>query len=127
MIRNDDLLFVMYKCYNVFAEEETNMGYSLYNNKKKRQRMIIFFVIGVLIVISIIGIVFFVKKQEVQKNIEEELSDIDTTIVGDASIDPENIDVFNENGVDVNADSLVGIDGRSNGIDVSKWQGKIDW
>lgn len=103
------------------------MGYSLFNDRKTRQRMIIFSVIGVLIVISIIGIVFFIKQQEAQKKIEEELSDIDTTIVGDASIDPENIDDFNENGVDVNADTLVGIDGRSNGIDVSKWQGKIDW
>lgn len=46
---------------------------------------------------------------------------------GDPGEDPENIDLPEENGADVKAQELSSESGRSNGIDVSKWQGKIDW
>lgn len=103
------------------------MGYSLYNDRKKRQRMIMLFIIGFLIVILVVGAIFFIKGKQSNKKTEENIKEIDTSTVGDASIDPENIDDFNDNGANVNAQTLVGVKGRSNGIDVSKWQGKINW
>ena len=45
---------------------------------------------------------------------------------GEGEIDPENAEK-EEDGTDVNADELESESGRSNGIDVSKWQGYIDW
>lgn len=41
--------------------------------------------------------------------------------------DPENRDNNSENGTTVGAEELVVKTGKANGIDVSKWQGKIDW
>ncbi len=41
--------------------------------------------------------------------------------------DPETIDQGKENGTDVKAEEVPTKENRSNGIDVSKWQGKIDW
>ncbi len=64
------------------------------------------------------------------QNENEEIDDneeINTTLLGDASVDPENTDYLGEDGISVSATNLTSISGRSNGIDVSKWQGKIDW
>lgn len=41
--------------------------------------------------------------------------------------DPENLDLITEEGAKVNAEEFVKKAGKANGIDVSKWQGKIDW
>lgn len=41
--------------------------------------------------------------------------------------DPENLDLTTEEGAKVNAEEFVKKTGKANGIDVSKWQGKIDW
>lgn len=41
--------------------------------------------------------------------------------------DPENTDYRTESGAEANAEDLVPKQGLANGIDVSKWQGKIDW
>ena len=41
--------------------------------------------------------------------------------------DPENNDYKTESGAEVNADELETKEGKANGIDVSKWQGLIDW
>lgn len=41
--------------------------------------------------------------------------------------DPENLDLITEEGAKVNAEEFVKKSGKANGIDVSKWQGKIDW
>ena len=46
---------------------------------------------------------------------------------GDDSADPENKENTLGNGADVNAEELVSREGKQNGIDVSKWQGVIDW
>lgn len=51
----------------------------------------------------------------------------DTNLIGDASIDPENVETEEEEGTIVEVEELTVENGRSNGIDVSKWQGKIDW
>ena len=41
--------------------------------------------------------------------------------------DPENTDYKTEPGAEVNAEELEVKKGKANGIDVSKWQGLIDW
>lgn len=51
----------------------------------------------------------------------------DDTPVDDGSEDPEIKKTPEEEGADVKAEELTVETGRSNGIDVSKWQGKIDW
>ena len=50
-----------------------------------------------------------------------------TGIFGDGDIDPENAELSLEDGASVTASNLHRESGRTNGIDVSKWQGKIDW
>ena len=50
-----------------------------------------------------------------------------STIVADDSLDPENTETNQEDGKNINADELKQETGYTNGIDVSKWQGKIDW
>ncbi|MEG1615037.1 MAG: GH25 family lysozyme, partial [Oscillospiraceae bacterium] len=43
-------------------------------------------------------------------------------------VDPENMDTMkNDVGVNINAGDLEEQSGSANGIDVSKWQGKINW
>ena len=49
------------------------------------------------------------------------------TQVADDTQDPENIDSKNQQGQKVEAERLVSQTGKAYGIDVSKWQGKIDW
>ncbi len=51
----------------------------------------------------------------------------DGDIFGSGDIDPENAEIILEDGAAVDTTGLHREDGRSNGIDVSKWQGKIDW
>ncbi len=45
----------------------------------------------------------------------------------DGEIDPLNTELGRGDGSQVTADELINKKGQSNGIDVSKWQGKIDW
>ncbi len=47
--------------------------------------------------------------------------------VGEADPENDELEVEAESGVSVKAEELQLEEGRSNGIDVSKWQGKIDW
>lgn len=42
-------------------------------------------------------------------------------------LDPENTDFNTESGAEVKAEELEVKKGKANGVDVSKWQGKIDW
>ena len=42
-------------------------------------------------------------------------------------LDPENTDFNTESGTEVKAEELEVKKGKANGVDVSKWQGKIDW
>lgn len=46
---------------------------------------------------------------------------------GSDALDPENTDFNTESGTAVKAEELVIKEGKANGVDVSKWQGKIDW
>lgn len=45
----------------------------------------------------------------------------------DDTTDPENADMGGETGAEVKAEELQIKEGKANGIDVSKWQGKINW
>lgn len=100
---------------------------SYYRNSKK-----IFIIIGVAIVavlVTVLTLVLFSKSKkgkEQDKSTVEENIELDTNLLGDATVDPENVDA-EEEGTNVNVEELSAESGRSNGIDVSKWQGKIDW
>ncbi len=64
---------------------------------------------------------------EVNADAAEPEYETDAVEFGEGNIDPENDEIAEENGADVKAEELKTESGRSNGIDVSKWQGKIDW
>ncbi|MBQ3527844.1 MAG: SH3 domain-containing protein [Clostridia bacterium] len=64
------------------------------------------------------------EENEVQK-VDDSHIDIDLT--GDAELDPENTESEKEEGATVEIQNVPPVSKRSNGIDVSKWQGKIDW
>jgi len=53
--------------------------------------------------------------------------EFDTSAVGGGDVDPENTDPDGEEGADVDASTLPEETGLSKGIDVSKWQGNINW
>ncbi len=67
------------------------------------------------------------KKTSSGKENEKDKVVYDTNVTGDAEQDPENVETEEEDGASVDARDLAEERGRSNGIDVSKWQGKIDW
>lgn len=85
---------------------------------KKKKVIIISF-----IVVMIIG--FFVFHKMTQSKQDEKIYDLQQ--IGDASIDPENREMDETEGKIVEGETLIDEKGKSNGIDVSKWQGKIDW
>ena len=61
---------------------------------------------------------------------EENISVPDNTVTASADgdmTDPENSEIIGETGETVEADHLTVKQGIANGIDVSKWQGAIDW
>lgn len=45
----------------------------------------------------------------------------------DITLDPEIYEEETQNGATINVENIVPKTGKANGIDVSKWQGKIDW
>lgn len=62
------------------------------------------------------------------KKTASETSSVSVTVQsGGDMLDPENIDFGTESGAEVNAEELETKKGMANGVDVSKWQGKIDW
>lgn len=89
---------------------------------KQNKKWIMISVAVVLVIVSIS--LFFVFSNKADK--KDPGQTINTSLVGDATIDPENVDETEE-GKAINADQLNVVQGKSNGIDVSKWQGKIDW
>lgn len=95
--------------------------------KKSKKKYIIGAILVLVIVLGIVLFFIFSSNDEVLDNNVDNQQLFDTTIVGDADIDPENIDIVQEEGVNVEADALMQVKDKSNGIDVSKWQGKINW
>ncbi len=65
-----------------------------------------------------------------EKDTESNTSDLPSSPANNEqtdALDPENIDLGTESGTAVKAEELVIKEGKANGVDVSKWQGKIDW
>ena len=97
-------------------------------NQNKKIWMIVAIVGLVIIAIVIALIIINSKKKTVSKKVDEKSKVVyDISVTGDAELDPENAEIHEENGKDVDAQGLLDKKGKSNGIDVSKWQGKIDW
>ena len=100
------------------------------NHNKKILMIAAIAIVAVLITtISIIIVSANKKKTSAGKEEAKDKNQVvyDTTLIGDAEQDPENVETEEEDGADVDAQDLSEESGRSNGIDVSKWQGKIDW
>lgn len=64
---------------------------------------------------------------ETSAETEQTLPDTYKNIATDDTLDPENLEDNTVQGTKVKADELTSVTGQANGIDVSKWQGKIDW
>lgn len=97
------------------------------NNKKILIIVAIVVMVILATTIAILAVSANKKKTSSEKESAKDKVVYDTTITGDAEQDPENVDTEEEDGTDVDAQDLLEESGRSNGIDVSKWQGKIDW
>ncbi len=98
------------------------------NNKKI---MIVSIAVVVAVFVSIVAIVISVNKKgtpnDKQESGKKQKVVYDTTLIGDDEHDPENVESEEGIGTDVDASGLYIKKGKSHGIDVSKWQGKIDW
>ena len=99
------------------------------NHNKK-----MFIIVAIIIVVAVLATVITLlavhagkKKTSNEKENKKDKVVYDTTVTGDAEQDPENVEIEEEDGASVDARDLAEERGRSNGIDVSKWQGKIDW
>ncbi len=99
---------------------------NFFRKKNNKKLMIIVAVVAVAILITVVAIVVAVGNSPAQGDVEENTV-YDTNLTGDATVDPENVELEEEEGTVVEVEELTAESGRSNGIDVSKWQGKIDW
>lgn len=97
-------------------------------NNNKMVIIIAMAVVAILITVVAIVVASKAKKEKspAEGDTEEKIV-LDTNLTGDATVDPENVEAMEEEGTNVDAEELSAESGRSNGIDVSKWQGKIDW
>lgn len=87
--------------------------------------------------ISVLLLVFIIlfcgcKKEEISESTAQNSSfetvvDLTADIPQTDMLDPENFESEIQNGTSVKAEQLEVKKGKANGIDVSKWQGKIDW
>ena len=98
------------------------------NHNKKIWLIVALAVVAILATtITLIAVSTNKKKTSSEKEEAKDKIVYDTQITGDAEQDPENVEIEEEEGTDVDVQDLSEESGRSNGIDVSKWQGKIDW
>ncbi len=89
----------------------------------------------VVAVVIFFAIYFSLSKNEQKPEVQttapadttDAVSEFDTSLVGEGDTDPENTEPDSEEGSEVDANDISAKQGRSLGIDVSKWQGKIDW
>ena len=98
-------------------------------NRNKKIWIIVATTIVAILVSTIVIVTVSKNKEDISsdKQTEEEKVIYDTNVVGEAEQDPENVETEEEEGTDVDVQTLSEERGKSNGIDVSKWQGKIDW
>lgn len=101
------------------------------NKNMDKKKITVIAGIALFLIAVVVCVLLFYKPNSIKKtmnpNTDKNITELDTTLTGDAAIDPENADIMDETGTNVKAEELVSIENRSNGIDVSKWQGKIDW
>ncbi len=100
------------------------------NNSNQKRKKLLLIAGAVAILAALIVILVIVLKPDKEESDSKNVSSskkYDTTLTGDAETDPENDELTEEIGATVNAEELVADKERTNGIDVSKWQGKIDW
>lgn len=84
-------------------------------------------IFSILMAISLLLVFCACGDEEKAKPSEpSKLSDSNVTN-NDITLDPEVFEGDTENGATVEAQKVVSKTGKANGIDVSKWQGKIDW
>lgn len=94
--------------------------------QRRRKHILVLSAIAVLVVVAVVFIVLAIApKKEKKDGVTQVVYDV--TLTGDAEQDPENVESDKADGTAVDVQSLHEEKGRSNGIDVSKWQGKIDW
>lgn len=98
-------------------------------NHNKKIFIIVAIIIAAVLVTAIALFAINAGKRKTSSGKENKKDKVvyDTNITGDAEQDPENVETEEEDGASVDARDLAEERGRSNGIDVSKWQGKIDW
>lgn len=84
--------------------------------------------LSLLIALSLCGCK---KGGEAQSDFSDDVSHIssgiETSSENGDSVDPENIENGRSDGAPVKAEKPIKGEGEQNGIDVSRWQGKIDW
>ena len=97
-----------------------------YKRYYKRKGINIKIIVAIALIISI-GTCLLFFMNDSSNDVPNVNDDSTTTITADDSLDPENTEKNQEDGKNINADELKQETGRTNGIDVSKWQGKIDW
>ena len=100
------------------------------NSSDQKRKKLLLIAGAVAILIALIVILVIVLKPNKEESDSKNVSSskkFNTTLTGDAKIDPENDELSDEIGAIVDAEELVANKERTNGIDVSKWQGKIDW
>ena len=98
------------------------------NHNKK-----LFIVLAIIIAVVLVSVITLLavragkRKTSSEKEPKGDKVVYNTNVTGDAEQDPENVETEEEEGTSIDARELAEERGRSNGIDVSKWQGKIDW
>ncbi|MBQ2987096.1 MAG: SH3 domain-containing protein [Tyzzerella sp.] len=97
---------------------------SRFFRRRNDNKMLIIIAIAVAVILTAVAIVVAITLGKDKTHSKEVY---DTNLTGDATVDPENVEAEEEEGTNVDAEELTEESGRSNGIDVSKWQGKIDW
>lgn len=100
-----------------------------FRRRNHNQKIFIIVAVAIVAILATTIILVAVSAGKKKASSEEEQDKVvyDTSITGDAEQDPENVETEEEDGADVDVQDLSEERGRSNGIDVSKWQGKIDW
>ena len=98
-------------------------------SQNRKKWFLIAGIAGILIALTVVLIIVLRpgKEESSGEKVVSSTEKYDTTTTGDAETDPENAELTDEIGATVDAEELVAEKDRTNGIDVSKWQGKIDW
>ena len=87
----------------------------------------------ILLAFCILSVISFCgcKNEKTKSSEVEYTSNIQNTDINilaeDDTVDPENDESQNGQGTQINAQDLADKKGKADGIDVSKWQGKVDW